>query len=112
MLEKAYSNPDSINTTELYRELSARTGVEQKKLKTIFATFYDIVSESIVEENKKTVHFDNALTFKATHIPEEVTKKDNGDLEIHPEKLNVSVKLGKKIKYRIIDLFNRKKEFP
>lgn len=112
MLEEAYNVPTTKKTNEIYQELSARTGVSHKDLKRIFGAFYDIISESMIEDTSHKVLFDNALQFYGYFTPEKISKNDNGDLEVTPEKMSIKVKLGNKIKYRIIDLYNKAKEFP
>lgn len=112
MLEEAYVKPDTVTTKEIYQEMSMRTGLEQKELKKVFAVFYDVVSEKIIDGKDKNLFFDWALGFHVKLIPEKVSKNSNGELVVVPEKMTVKVKLGNKIKLRIIDLYNEMKKFP
>lgn len=110
MLEEAYNKKETIRTGDIYRELSSRTDIEQKKLREVFAAFYDIISESIVESpGSSSIAFDGAMIFHKKSKAQKISKKD-GKEEIEPEKISISVKLGNKIKYRVLDLFHSKSQ--
>lgn len=110
MLEEAYEKPTTIVTQDIYRELSLRTGFGTKDLKNIFAVFFDIISEKIVEERTQAVSFDNALRFRIIRTPERVVKEKDGSLTVYPEVLKVKVVLADKIKKAVLDLYEKQKE--
>lgn len=110
MLEEVYNKKETIRTNDIYRELSSRTDIEQKKLREIFAAFYDIIGENLVESSKSSsIVFDSALIFRKNYEPQKIVIK-NGEEIIKPEKVSISIKLGNKIKYRVLDLFHSKSQ--
>lgn len=109
-LEEAYRKPQSVKTQEIYRELAQRTGFGSKDLKNIFAVFYDIISEKIVEDDINAISFDNALRFKILKTPEKIVKNADDSLTVYPETLKVQVFLADKIKKAVVDLYDMKKD--
>lgn len=109
-LVKAYSTPESRVTSDIYRQLSERTEVEQKKLRDIFAVFYDIIAENVTDKDVHNVSFDNALTISIKKKPERVKKNSDGSVTVYAEELIITPRLGGKIKERIIELYESQQE--
>lgn len=110
MLKDVYDKPETLKTVDVYREISERTGVEAKELRQIFAVFYDVIAESIVEDEKDKVNFDRALNFKVERAEEKIAKNADDSITIMPEVMKIKVALGEKLKNTIIDLYDKKTE--
>lgn len=111
VLEAIYLKKETTNTASIYRELSARTGFEQKKLREIFASFYDIIGERLLYpvDSNTVVNFDDALRFRKSARGEYVETHESGTVVVHPPKMVFDAKIGRKIQKRVEELIDSEK---